>query len=211
MSREQLSKGYVQLMDDLYQPAAYFDRLDDLFIAGRVEIDRAWRQYAARHPWQRQWRHVRRALTMLRQIEAAGKLEAKFKGMSDYIEQRLALYRNEGLTAMPSQVGETIMMHGVALITLMLPAASLRMQRTIARSSLPSAIGIAKLANEQRDRKNVLKNGQLFWNLEGKSGDLREFSRVSWKMRKINLLIGTQNDVVNLIGSEASPPRNHIV
>jgi radical SAM superfamily enzyme YgiQ (UPF0313 family) len=59
MTREELSKGYVQLMDDLYQPDAYFDRLDDLFIAGRVEIDHAWQQYAAHHPWQRRWRHVR--------------------------------------------------------------------------------------------------------------------------------------------------------
>jgi len=59
MSREELSEGYVRLMDNLYEPKAYFDRLDDLFIAGRIEIDRAWQQYAAQRPWLRRWRHLR--------------------------------------------------------------------------------------------------------------------------------------------------------
>jgi radical SAM superfamily enzyme YgiQ (UPF0313 family) len=59
MGRDELSAGYVQLMDNLYEPDAYFDRLDDLFITGRIEIDRAWQQYAARHPWRRCWRHLR--------------------------------------------------------------------------------------------------------------------------------------------------------
>jgi radical SAM superfamily enzyme YgiQ (UPF0313 family) len=59
MSREELSEGYVRLMDNLYEPKAYFDRLDDLFIAGRIEIDRAWQQYAAQRPWSRRWRHLR--------------------------------------------------------------------------------------------------------------------------------------------------------
>jgi len=31
-SREELRDGYVQLMQELYEPTAYFDRLDDLFV-----------------------------------------------------------------------------------------------------------------------------------------------------------------------------------
>jgi radical SAM superfamily enzyme YgiQ (UPF0313 family) len=58
MSREALSNGYVQLMADLYHPQAFFKRLDDLYLAGRLEIDRAWQRYAAQHPWQRSTRHL---------------------------------------------------------------------------------------------------------------------------------------------------------
>jgi len=59
MSREALSGGYVRLMADLYEPNAYFDRLDNLVLAGHIEIDRAWQQYAARHPFRRHGRHAR--------------------------------------------------------------------------------------------------------------------------------------------------------
>jgi radical SAM superfamily enzyme YgiQ (UPF0313 family) len=59
MSREELTEGYVRLMDNLYKPKAYFDRLDDLFIAGRIEIDRAWQLYASQRPWLRRRRHLR--------------------------------------------------------------------------------------------------------------------------------------------------------
>ena len=38
MSREQLREGYVQIMRDLYDPGAYFERLDRLFINERLEI-----------------------------------------------------------------------------------------------------------------------------------------------------------------------------
>jgi radical SAM superfamily enzyme YgiQ (UPF0313 family) len=59
ISREALSTGYVRLMRELYEPMAYFDRLDDLYITGHIEIDRAWRHYAAQHPWRRRRRHLR--------------------------------------------------------------------------------------------------------------------------------------------------------
>jgi radical SAM superfamily enzyme YgiQ (UPF0313 family) len=59
MSREALSNGYVQLMADLYHPQAFFKRVDDLFLAGKFEIGRAWQSYAAQHPWQRSRRHFR--------------------------------------------------------------------------------------------------------------------------------------------------------
>ena len=35
MDREQLSRGFLELMRDLYEPEAYFDRLDDLYIRRR--------------------------------------------------------------------------------------------------------------------------------------------------------------------------------
>ena len=58
MSRETLSAGYVRLMQDLYSPSAYFDRIDELYIAARIEIDRAWQSYARQHPWRRRGRHL---------------------------------------------------------------------------------------------------------------------------------------------------------
>jgi hypothetical protein len=59
MSREALSQGYVRLMSELYQPTAYFDRVDALYLDGGVRIDHAWRAYAAEHPWLRRARHLR--------------------------------------------------------------------------------------------------------------------------------------------------------
>ncbi len=59
MTREALSDGYVRLMQDLYEPTAFFDRLDDLFITGKIEIERGWHAYAARHPWRRRARNLR--------------------------------------------------------------------------------------------------------------------------------------------------------
>jgi radical SAM superfamily enzyme YgiQ (UPF0313 family) len=59
MTREALSKGYVGLMAELYEPNAFFNRLDDLFLTGRAELDRGWQQYAESHPWRRRWRNFR--------------------------------------------------------------------------------------------------------------------------------------------------------
>jgi radical SAM superfamily enzyme YgiQ (UPF0313 family) len=59
MTREALSSGYVQLMVDLYDPEAYFDRLDDLYITERIDIDRACRRYGVHHPWWRWARNIR--------------------------------------------------------------------------------------------------------------------------------------------------------
>ena len=50
MSREALSEGYVRLMAGLYEPKAYFDRVDDLYRDGGIIIDRAWKDYARQHP-----------------------------------------------------------------------------------------------------------------------------------------------------------------
>jgi radical SAM superfamily enzyme YgiQ (UPF0313 family) len=51
MSRAALSEGYVKLMAGLYEPKAYFDRVDDLYRDGGIVIDRAWQSYAQTHPW----------------------------------------------------------------------------------------------------------------------------------------------------------------
>lgn len=51
MTREALSQGYVRLMAGLYEPEAYFDRVDDLYRDGGIVIDRAWKHYAKEHPW----------------------------------------------------------------------------------------------------------------------------------------------------------------
>jgi radical SAM superfamily enzyme YgiQ (UPF0313 family) len=59
MSREVLSDGYVRLMTALYEPDAFFQRVDDLLITGKLEIGRAWNSYAAQHPWRRRFRHLR--------------------------------------------------------------------------------------------------------------------------------------------------------
>ena len=59
MTRETLSQGYVRLMATLYEAKAFFARLDDLYIDGKLEICRAWLRYAAEHPWLRRARHLR--------------------------------------------------------------------------------------------------------------------------------------------------------
>ena len=51
MSRQALSEGYVKLMAGLYEPQAYFDRVDDLYRDGNIVIDRAWQEYGRQHPW----------------------------------------------------------------------------------------------------------------------------------------------------------------
>jgi radical SAM superfamily enzyme YgiQ (UPF0313 family) len=53
MSRETLSAGFVRLMAELYEPKAYFARVDDLYRDGRIVIDRALRAYGATHRWAR--------------------------------------------------------------------------------------------------------------------------------------------------------------
>jgi radical SAM superfamily enzyme YgiQ (UPF0313 family) len=80
MTREELSAGYVRLLAELYEPAAYFDRLDDLYIAGAIETERGWRRYAERHPWRRWARQARQLL------EAAG---LSIRVLSQVPEKRL--------------------------------------------------------------------------------------------------------------------------
>jgi radical SAM superfamily enzyme YgiQ (UPF0313 family) len=53
MSREALRDGYVRAMSALYEPAAYFARLDALYLGERIPLGRAWARHWRRHPWRR--------------------------------------------------------------------------------------------------------------------------------------------------------------
>jgi radical SAM superfamily enzyme YgiQ (UPF0313 family) len=53
MSREELRDGYVQIMRDLYEPHAYFERLDRLFIDEHFEFAHSQTAYWRAHPWTR--------------------------------------------------------------------------------------------------------------------------------------------------------------
>jgi len=77
MTRKALSEGYVRLMADLYEPDAFFNRLDDLYVTGGIEIDRACRHYGAKHPW---WRRARVAQNCL---EAFGLMLRLFIGVRE--------------------------------------------------------------------------------------------------------------------------------
>src|SRR5262249_50790256 len=51
MGRAELRDGYVQVMQDVYEPEAYFGRLEDLYINGRLAWGRGVARYWRRHPW----------------------------------------------------------------------------------------------------------------------------------------------------------------
>jgi len=51
ISREQLRDGYIGVMDDLYQPDAYFSRLEELYIRRKIVLGRARARYWREHPW----------------------------------------------------------------------------------------------------------------------------------------------------------------
>ena len=61
MTRDELSEGFVRLMTELYEPKAYFDRLDDLYRNARISIDRAWQSHTRGRRWLR-WRRDMRCL-----------------------------------------------------------------------------------------------------------------------------------------------------
>jgi radical SAM superfamily enzyme YgiQ (UPF0313 family) len=77
MTRKALSDGYVRLMAELYEPDAYFNRLDALYVTGAIDIDRACRSYGAKHPW---WRRARVAQNCL---EAFGLMMRLFIGVRE--------------------------------------------------------------------------------------------------------------------------------
>jgi radical SAM superfamily enzyme YgiQ (UPF0313 family) len=59
MSRQALTDGYVRLMSHLYEPRAYFERLDDLYLGGNLDLDRGWQRYRRLHPWRTWGRSLR--------------------------------------------------------------------------------------------------------------------------------------------------------
>ncbi len=62
MSREELSDGYVRVMQELYEPRAYFDRVDSLFLDPEFHPGAAQRAAWRRHPWSRVKRQTLNAL-----------------------------------------------------------------------------------------------------------------------------------------------------
>jgi radical SAM superfamily enzyme YgiQ (UPF0313 family) len=51
MAREELRDGYLRVMQDLYAPAAFFERLEDLYLKERIPYGAGVARYWRRHPW----------------------------------------------------------------------------------------------------------------------------------------------------------------
>ncbi|HEV2677959.1 MAG TPA: DUF4070 domain-containing protein [Aliidongia sp.] len=51
LGRDELCRGYLALMNELYAPVAYFDRFDALFVQGRLRFNQTRRRFWATHPW----------------------------------------------------------------------------------------------------------------------------------------------------------------
>jgi radical SAM superfamily enzyme YgiQ (UPF0313 family) len=51
LSREQLRDGFVHVLSALNDTAAYFDRLEALYLAARLDFSRGANRYWRRHPW----------------------------------------------------------------------------------------------------------------------------------------------------------------
>jgi radical SAM superfamily enzyme YgiQ (UPF0313 family) len=52
MTREQLREGYVEVMCDLYEPDAYFGRLESLYLESKLDFGKGIKKFWRRHPWQ---------------------------------------------------------------------------------------------------------------------------------------------------------------
>ncbi|MFS8112252.1 radical SAM protein [Rhizobium jaguaris] len=50
LSRETLRDGYLSVLSDLHQPAAYFDRLDALYLDANIQPERSRLRHLRRHP-----------------------------------------------------------------------------------------------------------------------------------------------------------------
>ncbi len=59
MSREELSEGYMNVMAELYEPEAYFDRIDSVFLDRDFNPGHFHKSYLRRHPWLRLRAHLR--------------------------------------------------------------------------------------------------------------------------------------------------------
>jgi radical SAM superfamily enzyme YgiQ (UPF0313 family) len=51
MTREELRDGYISVMRDLYEPEAYFDRIDELYLKEKMTFGSGVRKHWQRHPW----------------------------------------------------------------------------------------------------------------------------------------------------------------
>jgi radical SAM superfamily enzyme YgiQ (UPF0313 family) len=53
LDRDELRDGYLKVVSDLYEPDAYFERVENLYIKERLEVGLARARHWRRHPWQR--------------------------------------------------------------------------------------------------------------------------------------------------------------
>jgi hypothetical protein len=53
IGREELRDGYVKVMNQLYECAPYFERLEALFIRGNLQVGRGRARWWRKHPWER--------------------------------------------------------------------------------------------------------------------------------------------------------------
>jgi radical SAM superfamily enzyme YgiQ (UPF0313 family) len=51
LDRDQLRAGYVWLLNALNEPAAYFGRMEDLYLRARLNFSRGANRHWRRHPW----------------------------------------------------------------------------------------------------------------------------------------------------------------
>ncbi len=51
LGRQELQNGFVYVLSALNDTAAYFDRLEDLYLHGRLEFSRGAKRHWRRHPW----------------------------------------------------------------------------------------------------------------------------------------------------------------
>jgi radical SAM superfamily enzyme YgiQ (UPF0313 family) len=71
MTREELRDGYVRTMQELYEPTAYFDRLESLFLRENFQFGQSRAAYWRRHPWKRlkaQARDLARSLFLFNRL-----------------------------------------------------------------------------------------------------------------------------------------------
>jgi radical SAM superfamily enzyme YgiQ (UPF0313 family) len=59
MNRKGLSSGYAQLMADLYEPKAFFTRVDRMWLNGPLRAEPGWRHYASTRPVARMLKQAR--------------------------------------------------------------------------------------------------------------------------------------------------------
>ena len=95
ISRAELRAGYVQVMNDLHKPDAYFDRLDDLYLRQKLPFSQGRSRYWRSHPWDHfktQFGNVVRAVVLygrlMREVPQASLRQEYRKRVSRLLWQR---------------------------------------------------------------------------------------------------------------------------
>jgi hypothetical protein len=55
LDREQLREGYVRVLNELYDPAAYFERMESLYLGARLNFSRGANRHWQARPWRLAW------------------------------------------------------------------------------------------------------------------------------------------------------------